>query len=133
MAKSAIVQSWKNIFWIEAASFIGADTVPNQKPIILHTLVGVCMWPEPYFLLTLLTTSSDPGKDHSHSEVVECQSGLHPQRISQQESRGPSGMQQRVRIRGDHDTSIFQNHRMGRGKSVSFRFLFLHILGLLHF
>ena len=60
--------------------------------------------------------SSDLGENHTHSEVVECQSSLHPQRISQQEPCRPPGMQQGIRIHGDHDASIFQNYRMGRGK-----------------
>ena len=30
--KHAIVQEWKNSFWIEAASFIGAGTVIGLKP-----------------------------------------------------------------------------------------------------
>ena len=49
--------------------------------------------------------------------------GQNCQRIVVKNCR-PSGMQQRIRIHGDHDASIFQNYRMWRDKFTTWSKIF---------
>ena len=70
---------------------------------------------------------SDPREDHPYSSITQCQGRINLERVPQQESSRAVGLPQRLWLYGDHDASIFQNYRMGSGKSQDLILIILFI------